>query len=42
VNLAPLFGAEPNITIGIIVPEPSVFALGVMGAGALLMLRRRK
>jgi len=25
-----------------IVPEPSVFALGVLGAGALLMLRRRK
>jgi len=40
-NLAPLFGQQPNILVGI-VPEPSVFALGVLGVGALLMLRRRK
>lgn len=42
VNLAPLFGAQPNITVGTVVPEPSVFALGVLGVGAFLMLRRRK
>lgn len=43
VNLAPLFGAasQPNILVGQ-VPEPSVLALGVLGVGALLMLRRRK
>jgi MYXO-CTERM domain-containing protein len=41
VNMAPLFGAQPNILVGV-VPEPSVFALGVLGVGALLMLRRRK
>lgn len=43
VNLAPLFGAagQPNITVAT-VPEPSVLALGVLGVGALLMLRRRK
>jgi MYXO-CTERM domain-containing protein len=42
VNLAPLFGAQPNIMVGTVVPEPSVLALGVLGVGALLMLRRRK
>ena len=37
-NLAPLFtGFQMNV-----VPEPSVFALGALGAGALLLLRRRK
>jgi len=41
VNLAPLFGAQANILVGQ-VPEPSVLALGVLGVGALLMLRRRK
>jgi hypothetical protein len=33
----PSFGMSPIP----IVPEPSVIALGVLGAGALLMLRRR-
>jgi hypothetical protein len=47
----PTVATEPTPTIsqaagwrgyGIVVPEPSAIALGVLGAGALLMLRRRK
>jgi len=34
-TLIPVFSVSP-------VPEPSVIALGLLGAGALLMLRRRK
>lgn len=41
INLSPIFGAAPNILVGTVVPEPSVLALGVLGIGALLMLRRR-
>jgi hypothetical protein len=47
----PNLATEPTPTIsqnpawrgyGIIIPEPSAIALGILGAGALLMLRRRK
>ena len=31
-----------NLSTPCFVPEPSVIALGLLGAGALLMLRRRK
>jgi hypothetical protein len=37
-NIAPLM---PQFAVNV-VPEPSVIALGVLGAGALLLLRRRK
>lgn len=39
VNLATII---PSVTVGTVVPEPSVLALGVLGVGALLLLRRRK
>jgi hypothetical protein len=38
-NIAPLM---PQFAVSVNVPEPSVIALGVLGAGALLLLRRRK
>jgi hypothetical protein len=43
-ELPPAIGAAPNFRgFGIApVPEPSTIALGLLGAGALLMLRRRK
>lgn len=34
--------AVPGFTVNAAVPEPSTIALGVLGVGALLLLRRRK
>ncbi len=42
VSLAPRFATQPNIVVGTVVPEPSVFVLGALGVSAVLMLRRRK
>jgi len=41
-ELTPALYQAPGYLGFQIVPEPSVIALGVIGAGALLMLRRRK
>jgi MYXO-CTERM domain-containing protein len=42
VSLAPLWQTGSGSFVVASVPEPSVLALGVLGVGALLMLRRRK
>lgn len=42
VNLAPLWQTGSGAFVVATVPEPSVIALGVLGVGALLLLRRRK
>jgi hypothetical protein len=42
-DVAPTISQQPAWRgYAIIIPEPSTIALGLLGAGALLMLRRRK
>jgi len=41
-NPAPYLQGLQSFNVQTVVPEPSVIALGVLGAGCLFMLRRRK
>jgi hypothetical protein len=45
--IPPLFGtsgggAVPGFALNVLVPEPSTYALGALGVGALALIRRRK